>query len=86
MDMLERPRFPFLKTIDDFNFIHQSTLRLSLLGSALASEFVTDGRCLIRIGKRGRRNPHLVVAIAHRAIQNGFNALCVTPAELIDDL
>ena len=31
-----RAGFPFLKTIDDFNFTHQSTLRLALLGSALS--------------------------------------------------
>ena len=29
--MVRRARFPFLKTIDDFNFSHQSTVRLSLL-------------------------------------------------------
>ena len=28
--------FPFLKTVDDFNFTYQSTLRLTMLGSALA--------------------------------------------------
>ncbi len=52
--LLRRARFPFFKTIDDFNFTYQSTVRLSLLGSALASEFVTDGRCLILGGKPGR--------------------------------
>ena len=52
--LLRRARFPFFKTIDDFNFTYQSTVRLSLLGSALASEFVTDGRCLILSGKPGR--------------------------------
>jgi DNA replication protein DnaC len=84
--LVRRARFPFLKTIDDFNFIHQSTLRLSLLGSALAPEFVTEGRCLILGGKPGRGKTHLAVAIAYRAIQNGFDALFVTAAELIDDL
>jgi DNA replication protein DnaC len=79
-------RFPFLKTIDDFNFLHQSTVRLSLLGSALAPEFVTEGRCLILGGKPGRGKTHLAVAIAYRAIQNGFDARFVTAAELIDDL
>ena len=34
--LVRRARFPFLKTIDDFNFLYQSTVRLSLLGSALA--------------------------------------------------
>src|SRR5437870_12379003 len=84
--MVRRARFPFLKTIDDFNFSYQSTVRLSLLGSALAADFVTDGRCLIFGGKPGRGKTHLAVAIAYRAIQNGFDALFVTAAELIDDL
>jgi DNA replication protein DnaC len=82
----QRALFPFLKTIDDFDFTFQSTLRLSLLGSALSADFVTDGRCLILSGKPGRGKTHLAVAIAYRAIQNGFNALFVTAAELIDDL
>src|SRR5437870_8218387 len=84
--MIRRAHFPFLKTIDDFNFTYQSTVRLSLLGSALAADFVTDGRCLIFGGKPGRGKTHLAVAIAYRAIQNGFDALFVTAAELIDDL
>jgi len=84
--LVRRARHHFLKTIDDFNFIHQSTIRLSLLGSALAPEFVTDGRCVILAGKPGRGKTHLAVAIAYRAIQNGFDARFVTAAELIDDL
>ena len=34
--VVRRAGFPFLKTIDDFNFTYQSTLRLALLGSALS--------------------------------------------------
>src|SRR5882724_5670765 len=84
--VVRRARFPFLKTIDDFNFMFQSTVRLSLLGSALAPDFVTEGRCLILCGKPGRGKTHLAVAIAYRAIQNGFDALFATAAELIDEL
>ncbi len=64
----QRSRFPFLKTVDDFNFTYQTTVKLALLGSALSPDFVTDGRNL------------------YRAIQNGFDALFVTAAELIEDL
>jgi len=53
--LARRARFLFFKTIDDFNFIHQSTVRLSLLGSALAPDFVTDGRFLIRAGNPNAR-------------------------------
>lgn len=81
-----RACFPFLKTIDDFNFTYQSTLRLALLGSALAPDFITEGRCLILYGKPGRGKTHLAVALAYRAIQNGFDAYFTTAAELIDDL
>ena len=81
-----RARFPFLKTIDDFDFTYQSTVRLALLGSALSPDFVTEGRSLILSGKPGRGKTHLAVAIAYRAIQNGFEALFVTAAELIDEL
>ena len=41
---------------------------------------------MILAGKPGRGKTHLAVAIAYRAIQNGFDARSVTAAELIDDL
>jgi len=78
--------FPFFKTIDEFDFALQSTLRQSLLGSYLGPDFVTEGRSLILYGKTGRGKTHLAVAIGYRAIQNGFETLCTTAAELIEDL
>ena len=84
--VVRRARFPFLKTIDDFNFTYQSTVRLALLGSALAPDFVTEGRCVILTGKPGRGKTHLAIALAYRAIQHGFDACFVTAAELIDAL
>jgi DNA replication protein DnaC len=84
--LTRRAHFPFLKTIDDFNFTYQSSLRLHMLGSALTADFVTEGRALIFNGKPGRGKTHLAVAIAYRAIQNGFDAFFTTAAALIDDL
>jgi DNA replication protein DnaC len=81
-----KARFPYFKTIDDFDFTLQSTLKASLLGSYLGPDFVTDGRSLILHGKTGRGKTHLAVAIAYRAIQNGFEALFTTAAKLIEDL
>jgi DNA replication protein DnaC len=84
--LTRRAHFPFLKTIDDFNFTYQSSLRLHMLGSALAPDFVTEGRSLIFSGKPGRGKTHLAIAVAYRAIQNGFDAFFTTAATLIDDL
>jgi DNA replication protein DnaC len=78
--------FPFLKTVDDFNFTYQSTVRLPVIGSFLSADFVTEGRSLILHGKPGRGKTHLAIAIAYRAIQNGFDAHFVTAAALIEEL
>ena len=84
--LTRRARFPFLKTVEEFDFTYQSTLRLTLLGSALSPDFVIEGRSLILSGKSGRGKTHLAVAIAYRAIQNGFEARFTTAAALIDEL
>jgi len=83
---VHQARFPFLKTIDDFDFSLQSSLRLQLLGSYLSPEMVSEGRNLILLGKSGRGKTHLAVAVAYRAIQNGYNASFVTAAALIEEL
>jgi DNA replication protein DnaC len=81
-----RAQFPFLKTIDDYDFTFQSTLRLAMLGSYLAADFVTEGRSLVFLGPPGRGKTHLVIAIAYKAIQNGFHARFVTCAALVEEL
>ena len=81
-----KAHFPFLKTIDEFDFTLQSTLKQSLLGSYLGPDFISEGRSLIFYGKEGRGKTHLAVAIGYRAIQNGFETLCITAAEMIENL
>jgi DNA replication protein DnaC len=83
---LRSAAFPFLRTIEEFDFTYQSSLRLTTVGSLLAPDFVTEGRAVILEGKPGRGKTHLAIAIAYRAMQNGFDALFTTAAELIDDL
>lgn len=79
-------RFPFLRTIDEFDFSYQSTLRITTMGSMLSPDFVTEGRSAIFFGKPGRGKTHLAIAIAYKALQSGFEALFVNCAELIEDL
>jgi DNA replication protein DnaC len=78
--------FPFLRTIEEFDFKLQTSVRQSLLGSYLGPELVTEGRCLILGGRSGRGKTHLAVSIAYRAIQNGYDARFTTAAQLIDEL
>jgi DNA replication protein DnaC len=78
--------FPFLRTIEEFDFTYQSSVRLQMLGTLLGPELVSEGRCAILSGAPGRGKTHLAVAIAYRAIQNGYEARFITADELISDL
>ena len=83
---VRRARFPFLKTIEEFDFTFQTSVEQRLLGSYLGPELVTEGRGVIFAGPTGTGKTSLAVAMAYRAIQNGFDALFTTVVELIDDL
>lgn len=56
------------------------------LGPFLGPELVLEGRNLILSGKPGRGKTHIAVAVAYKAIQNGFDARFVTASDLIDEL
>lgn len=83
---LRRAKFPFLRTMDEFDFTFQTSVRQSLLGSYLGPEFLLEGRSLILYGPAGTGKTHLAIAIAYRAIQNGGEAYFTTAAHLIERL
>jgi DNA replication protein DnaC len=83
---VRKASFPFLRAIEEFDFTFQTSVRLQLLGSYLGPELVSEGRSLILYGPCGTGKTHLAIAIAYRAIQNGYEALFTSAAALIDDL
>jgi len=83
---VRKARFPFLRTIEEFDFTFQTSVRLQMLGTLLGPEMVSEGRCAIISGPPGRGKTHLAVAIAYRAIQNGFESRFTVADELIGAL
>lgn len=83
---VRKARFPFLRTIDDFNFSFQTALKLQMLGSYLGPELVTEGRSALFSGPSGTGKSHLAIAIAYRAIQHGYEARFVGADALIGEL
>jgi DNA replication protein DnaC len=83
---VRRAGFPFLATIEDFDFTFQTSLKLSLLGSYLGPELLSEGRSVIFCGPSGLGKTHLSIAIAYRAIQNGGEAIFREANHLIEDL
>lgn len=83
---VHKAQFPFLRTIDDFNFTFQSALRRQMLGTYLGLELVTEGRNAIFSGPSGTGKTHLAIAIAYRALQHGYEARFVSADLLIGEL
>ena len=79
-------KFPYLKTIEEFDFIFQSSIKRSQLGLFLDPDFVANGRHLILEGRPGLGKTHLAIAIAYKAIQHGHDARFIPATDLIDDL
>lgn len=79
-------KFPFLKTLEEFDFTLQTALQARMLGSYCGHELVGEGKNLVLHGKPGRGKTHLAIAIAYKAILNGYDALFITAAQLIEDL
>lgn len=83
---VRKARFPFLRTIDEFNFTFQTALKLQMLGSYLGPELVSEGKNAIFSGPSGTGKSHLCIAIAYRAIQHGYEARFVGADEMIGEL
>jgi DNA replication protein DnaC len=81
-----RAGFPFLRTLEEFDFTFQRSLQRKALGPYLGPELVSGGRNLILCGTPGLGKTALCIALAYKAIQHGATARFVTCTELIGDL
>lgn len=78
--------FPFLKTLEEFDFTFQRSIERAALGPYLGPELVSGGRSLILWGAPGLGKTALCIALAYKAIQNGATARFVTCTDLIGQL
>jgi DNA replication protein DnaC len=81
-----RASFPYLKTLEEFDFTFQTSIRRQALGPYLGPELVSGGRNLILCGPPGVGKTALSIALAYKAIQHGARARFVTCTELIGEL
>ncbi len=87
---LERGRrragFPFLRTLEEFDFANQTDRRVSSLGGSLERSFVAQGRCLVLSGPTQSGKTHLAIAIGDRQLTHDVDVRFVSAAELLADL
>jgi DNA replication protein DnaC len=79
-------RFPFVKTLEAFDFSYQPALDKKQLQALATCRFVETGENVILLGPPGVGKTHLAVGLGLKAIQQGYRVLFTTAAALISTL
>ncbi len=83
---LSKARFPFIKTIEEFDFSFQPSLNEKELLHLGSLEFIDNKKNLIFLGPPGVGKTHLAVAFGVKACTAKYRVLFITAQKLIEDL
>lgn len=68
-------KFPFVRTLEDFEFAAQPSLDAKLVRELASCRWVGNGDALLLLGPPGVGKTHLAVALGRQAIQQGYSTL-----------
>ena len=79
-------RFPFVKSLDTFDFNYQPSLDKKQLQTLSSCHFIEHGENVVFLGPPGVGKSHLAVGLGLKAIEHGYRVLFATAAGLITAL
>ena len=79
-------RFPFVKTLEAFDWSYQPSLDKKQLQSLATCRFIETGENVILLGPPGVGKTHLAVGLGLKAIQHGYRVLFTTAAAMLATL
>lgn len=79
-------RFPFVKTLDAFDFSYQPSIEQRRLKDLAACRWIANGENIIFLGPPGVGKTHLAVALGVEAIRLGYRTTFITAQSLIGNL
>ena len=79
-------RLPARKTLEDFDFDHQRSLKRDVIAHLGALDFVEGKENVVFLGPPGTGKTHLAIGLSIRACQAGHRVLFATAAEWVDRL
>ena len=79
-------RFPARKTIDEFDFDHQRSLRRDTIAHLATLDFVAAKDNVVFLGPPGTGKTHLTIGLSIRACHAGHRVAYATAAEWVDRL
>ena len=75
---LRYARFPFHKTVEDFDFEFQPSIDRKLIEDLATLRFIGENRPILFLGQPGCGKTHLAVALAIRAVEAGWRGYFTT--------
>jgi DNA replication protein DnaC len=83
---LQLAHFPFVKTLDQFDFSFQPSIDERQIRELRSLRFIHEASNVILLGPPGVGKTHLSVALAEEAIRSGLGAYFITAHDLTADL
>ena len=83
---LRYARFPFRRTITDFDFSFQPSIDKKLVEDLATLRFIEERRPIVWLGQPGCGKTHLAVALAILAVEAGYRGYFTTGADMVRQL
>ena len=78
--------FPFIKTLDQFDFVFQPSIGERQVRELATLRFVANGENVLLLGPPGVGKTHLAIALGMAAISQAISVYFITVADLLDVL
>jgi DNA replication protein DnaC len=76
-------RFPFRRTIEDFEFSFQPSVDRKLVADLASLRFIGENRPVLFLGQPGCGKTHLAVALAIKAVEAGYRGYFTTADDMV---
>jgi DNA replication protein DnaC len=83
---LRYARFPFRRTITDFDFSFQPSIDKKLVDDLATLRFIEERRPVVLLGQPGCGKTHLAVALATLAVEAGYRGYFTTADDMVRQL
>jgi DNA replication protein DnaC len=80
---LRYARFPYRRTIEEFDFDFQPSVDRKLVTDLATLRFIHEGRSIAFLGQPGCGKTHLAVALATKAVEAGYRGYFTTADDMV---
>jgi DNA replication protein DnaC len=80
---LRYARFPYRRTVAEFDFDFQPSVDRKLVADLATLRFITEGRSVAFLGQPGCGKTHLAVALATLAVEAGYRGYFTTADDMV---